>query len=117
MGMSQATLELPIGLLFSTMYTIALLYGSMANPSLQIKELKSDFGLGTSLSEEEDLVDGNRRTTQENSIFSLVSPPSLEGILQSVPPRQTADRRLSVYFNAKYAIIRKFRAVIRLQSS
>ena len=78
----------------------------IANPTLQIKELKLDFGPGSSPTEEEDLMDGNRGTSQEDSIFSLISPPSLETILQSLPPRQIVDRRLSVYFKAKYAIIR-----------
>jgi hypothetical protein len=80
----------------------------MANRTLQIKELKCDFAPGNSPSEEEDLADSNRGSTPDSSIFSLISPPSLEVILQSLPPRPMVDRRLSVYFKAKYATIREF---------
>lgn len=90
------------------MYTTSRLHTSGANPTVQIKELKSDFSPGSSPPEEEDSTDSNRRTTQEDSIFSLISPPSLEAVLQSIPPRQITDRRLSVYFKASYAMIRKF---------
>jgi|SRR2546421_6580632 len=79
----------------------------IANPNWQIKELKSDFGPGSSLVEEEDLTESNREPSQDNSIFSLISPPNLETVLQSLPARQIVDRRLSVYFKAKYAIVRK----------
>jgi hypothetical protein len=80
----------------------------MANRVLQIKELKCDFAPGNSPSEEEDLADSSRGSAPDDSIFSLTSPPSLEIILQSLPPRPMVDRRLSVYFKAKYAIIREF---------
>jgi hypothetical protein len=80
----------------------------MANRVLQIKELKCDFAPGNSPSEE-DLADSNRGEAPDDSIFSLISPPSFEIILQSLPPRPMVDRRLSVYFKAKYAINREFR--------
>jgi hypothetical protein len=79
----------------------------MANRVLQIKELKCDFAPGNSPSEEEDLADSNRGPGPDDSIFSHNSLPNLEAILQSLPPRPMVDRRLSVYFKAKYAIIRE----------
>ena len=86
----------------------------MANRVWQIKELKCDFAPGISPSEEEDLADSNRGSGLDDSIFSLISPPSLEIILQSLPPRPTVDRRLSVYFKAKYATTREFLGNLRL---
>jgi hypothetical protein len=88
----------------------------MADLVLQIKELKSDFGPGSSPSEEDDPVYGTQGTPHEDGIFSLISPPSIETILQLLPPRQTVDRRLSVYFKAKYAIIRMFCGALRLHA-
>jgi hypothetical protein len=85
--------------------TVALF---MANRVLQIKELKCDFAPGNSQSEEEDVADSNRDPGPDDSIFSHISPPNLEVILQSLPPRPMVDRRLSAYFKAKYATIREF---------
>jgi hypothetical protein len=101
-------LDQPIGPPFLTMYATPSSHLSWLNRVLQIKELKYDFAPGNSPSEEEDLADSNRGSAPDDSIFSLISLPSLEIILQSLPPRPMVDRRLSVYFKAKYAIIREF---------
>jgi hypothetical protein len=101
-------LDQPIGLPFLTMCATPPSHFSRLNRVLQIKELKCDFAPGNSPSEEEDLADSSRGSAPDDSIFSLISPPSLEIILQSLPPRPMVDRRLSVYFKAKYAIVREF---------
>lgn len=87
---------------------------SMANPASQIKELKSDLGSESSPTDDDDLAEDNPRVAQEDSIFGLISPPSLENILQSLPPRQMTDRRLSLYFKSKNTVIRKCRAALHL---
>src|ERR1700722_7754259 len=107
MGANQAMLDQPIGLPFLMVYATPSPHFSWLTEFWQIKELKCDFAPGNSPSEE-DLADSNRGSAPDDSIFSLISPPSLEIILQSLPPRPMVDRRLSVYFKAKYAIIREF---------
>ena len=70
-----------------------------------IQELKFDFVEGKNSPEEEDEVEDRQEKVRGGSLFSVGTPPSLEYILRSMPPRSIVDRRLSVYFNAKYAII------------
>jgi hypothetical protein len=40
-----------------------------------------------------------------DTLFGASRPPSLAKVLQTLPPKVQVDRLLSIYFNAKYAII------------
>jgi hypothetical protein len=40
-----------------------------------------------------------------DTLFGASRPPSLAKVLQTLPPKVEVDRLLSIYFNAKYAII------------
>lgn len=40
-----------------------------------------------------------------DTLFGASRPPSLAKVLQTLPPKVQVDRLLSIYFNAKYAIV------------
>ena len=72
----------------------------------QIKELKLDFEPDR-LNSEDQLSDAIVTEEPEyDTLFSVLRPSSMETILQYLPPRPIADRRLATYFNTKFLILR-----------
>ena len=69
-----------------------------------INELKSV--IATENQEMDRFQEQDREEADPDILFGAHSPQSLEQILQQyLPPRQQIDRRLSIYFNARYLIM------------
>ncbi len=100
-------LEPLTGLLYWTMCVSVCSHSTTTDIVSQIQELKSNFGPGRSASDEEGHIEPLSESGREDGLFCPAETPSLAAILRSLPSRTMTDRRLSVYFNAKYAIIRR----------
>ena len=70
-----------------------------------IQDLKSTLPSDRSPPEEDGPSPESPPSTRQDSLFCIGVLPTLEQVLHCLPNRQTVDRRLSVYFKAKYAII------------
>jgi hypothetical protein len=68
----------------------------------QIQELKSTIA-------SEDMWDGGSDDDHDDVdvLLAVHHPPNLQELLCVLPPRLVVDRRLSVYFNAKWLTIRR----------
>lgn len=56
---------------------------------------------------EDDDIETGFEAGRKESLFNIRSPTNIEEVLQCLPPRQVVDRRLSTYFKATYAVVRK----------